>query len=151
MTALAVDPAPPDDALFDRRCAGTDAAVAETLDALQAALAARLVDPARMGDLAIVLGEVLNNTVEHAMAGRDDGWIAVAVQERGDRLEVLVTDDGRALPPALLAGGDAALPEMGDAVEDLPEGGFGWFIIHTLVDDMTYEREDGVNRMSFSF
>ena len=139
----------PDGVLFAARCPGTDAAVGTVLERLQSEMGTRLLDPARMGDLMIVLGEVLNNTVEHAMAGRDDGWIDLTVREAGERLEVLTVDDGRALPPTLLSGGD--LPEMGEAVDDLPEGGFGWFIIHSLVDDLTYEREDGVNRMTFSF
>ena len=137
------------DVLFASRCTASDAAVGATLARLQGDDALGRLDPARVADLVIVLGEVLNNTVEHALAGRDDGWIDLVVRRAGGRLEVETRDDGRPLPPALLAGG--TLPQTGASVEDMPEGGFGWFIIHSLVDDMTYEREAGVNHLSFSF
>ena len=151
MTATAARLEPdPEHALFSARCGATNAEVGAMLAALQDELGARLVDPARTSDVMIVLGEVLNNTVEHAMAGRDDGWIALTVHEAGGRLEVRTSDDGRPVPPGLIAGG-AASPELGDDVDALPEGGFGWFLIHSLVDDLTYERADGVNAMSFSF
>ena len=37
-------------------------------------------------------------------------------------------------PPA------GTLPDLGVEVQDMPEGGFGWFLIRSLVDEMTYER-----------
>lgn len=134
--------------LLSLREAANNEAVARALDRVRDAVAERMLDAARVGDLVIVLGEMLNNTVEHALADRDDGWFEIVLRDGGERLEVEVADDGRALPPALLSGG--SLPEMGEAVDDLPESGFGWFIIHSLVDDMTYAREGGVNHLSFS-
>lgn len=139
---------PAEPALLSLRDRGDEAAVSRALDRVRDALADHAVDPGRAGDLMIVLGEVLNNTVEHALAGRDDGWFEIVLRDGEGGLEVALSDDGRALPPALLSGG--SLPEMGEVVDDLPEGGFGWFIIHTLVDDMTYARDGGVNHLSFS-
>lgn len=98
-------------------------------------------------DLAIVLGEVLNNIVEHAVPQAAEGWIEVEVTHTAGRLQVETVDAGVPLPPQLLSG--AALPDMGDTPVDLPEGGFGWFIIHALAKDMVYEREGGRNRLSF--
>lgn len=151
MTAAAVEAGGEvDDVLFAARCAGDDVGVGGMLADLQATLAVKLVDPDRTGDMMIVLGEMLNNTVEHAMRDQDGGWIDLSVRDAGARIEVVTRDDGRALPPALLTG-DVELPEAGEDVETMPEGGFGWFLIHSLVDDLTYERDDGVNRISFSF
>lgn len=98
-------------------------------------------------DLGIVLGEVLNNIVEHAVPQGVEGWIDVEVTWAEGRLQVETVDAGAPLPPQLLSG--AALPDMGDTPLDLPEGGFGWFIIHALARDMTYERAGGRNHLSF--
>jgi serine/threonine-protein kinase RsbW len=104
---------------------------------------------ARFDELVIVLGEVLNNVVEHAFVGcPDPGWIDVEVVRDGRSVRVALADDGAPLPPALLRGAD--LPAGGELLDDLPEGGFGWFIVHSLVDDMTYERDGGRNVLSFS-
>ena len=105
----------------------------------------------RRSDLEIVLGEVLNNIVEHAFEGRRPGWIDCLVQSGGaeDDVHAEIRDDGMPLPPMLLLQ-DHGLPELGAAPEDLPEGGFGWFIVHALTDDMMYEREAGENRLTFS-
>lgn len=95
----------------------------------------------------LVLGEVCNNIVEHADDVQDRD-IGLRIMEMQGRLHIETRDRGIALPPRLLGAVD--LPEMGTVVDDLPEGGFGWFIIHSLVDDMTYERHRGMNRLSFS-
>ena len=39
--------------------------------------------------------------------------------------------------------------ELGVDMQDLPEGGFGWFLIRTLTTDLRYRREAGRNRLSF--
>lgn len=99
-------------------------------------------------NVTLVLGEVLNNIAEHATSD-DTAKIELRIVVEEGRLHVQTEDSGRVLPGRLL--GMPSLPDMGTSVEDLPEGGFGWFIIHSLVDDMVYERHAGSNRLSFSF
>ena len=133
--------------LFDAEFPATAADVRAQLVRVEAAFGADRCDADAASDMLIVLGEVLNNVVEHAgVVG--DGRVRVCVRHCGDRLAVEASDDGRPLPPSLL--GAAPAPALDGAVDDLPEGGFGWFIIHSLVEDMTYERQDGRNRLSFS-
>ena len=150
MTAAAATIAPdgPDGPILAERVVGTDDAVADLLGRLRAALMAHPAGRAKCDEMMMVLGEVCNNAVEHALAERADGWVELDVASAGDRLDVVVRDDGRPMPSVLMAG--RSLPEMGDTVNDLPEGGFGWFIIHSLARDMTYEREEAANRLSFS-
>ena len=38
---------------------------------------------------------------------------------------------------------------MTEDIQDMPEGGFGWFMIHTLADSINYERIDDENRFTF--
>ncbi|MEM9795898.1 MAG: ATP-binding protein [Pseudomonadota bacterium] len=134
--------------LLRGRIDGTEPAVRHTLTRLQRETDALGLPTERWSEIVIVLGEVLNNIVEHALAGRKDGWIDVVITLRDGRLFAQTRDDGRPLPLALLTHG--TLPDNSGPVEDLPEGGFGWFIIHSLAKDMTYERDDGLNRLSFN-
>lgn len=147
-TALARDALPPDilmSASFD----ATEADVRAQMVTVEQRLDASTIDPNRYNDMLLVLQEVLNNIVEHACKGTEDVPIDLSVLLTPHSLQVETRDGGAPLPPSLLSGG--APPEVDVPVDDLPEGGFGWFIIHSLVDDMMYERHDGRNVLSFTF
>ncbi|WP_298429214.1 ATP-binding protein [uncultured Jannaschia sp.] len=131
------------------RIAGTPNAVGEAMTAFARLFELGWLPEARRADVELVVAEVLNNIVEHALAGREDAWIELAVTAEGGRVFVMTADDGCPLPSPLLA--IAELPAQDPQTGDLPEGGFGWFIIHALTEDMTYERADGLNRLHFSF
>ncbi|MBM2575913.1 ATP-binding protein [Jannaschia sp. Os4] len=123
-------------------------AIAGELTALGEAVTGQSIPGATRDDLLMVLAEVMNNIVLHAYAGAEGGWIEIDVHRTRDGLTVETRDAGRPLPPALLEGGEA--PPLGETMDDLPEGGFGWFIIHNLAQDMMYAREAGENRLTFS-
>ena len=94
----------------------------------------------------IVLAEVLNNIVEHAYATRA-GDIRIILTRTETGLVCKVMDSGAALPGLCLPKGD--FQPLGQTAE-LPEGGFGWFLIRRLVTELTYQRIDGENRLSFA-
>lgn len=148
MNAAAAMPDPPDEVLRCRFPA-TQAAVSTQLTHLHAAFARHGLNDTLRNDVTIVLGEVLNNIVEHALRDVDGAWVMLEVTREDGRLHIETVDRGSALPPALLATADQ--PTVDVSVGDLPEGGFGWFIIHSLTEDMVYERDGGTNRLSFSF
>lgn len=107
----------------------------------------QLSDDAR-GTVELVLAEVLNNVVEHAYDAGTTGLIEIGVVQGERRLFCTVTDHGRAMPGlAAPTGRAAAINVPRDA---LPEGGFGWFLIRELSQDLRYSREAGQNRLSFS-
>jgi serine/threonine-protein kinase RsbW len=91
----------------------------------------------------IVLAEVLNNVVEHAYAD-GLGPIEVDVALIGDDLHCRVVDYGRPMP-----GGHAPDPTLTPA-EELPEGGFGWYLIRTLSQRLDYRRLEGRNELCLS-
>lgn len=99
------------------------------------------------GRLELVLAEVLNNVVEHALAGQPEAGIAVLLRLGAGGLHCEVTDGGAALPGDALPEG--RLPGTGMPQADLPEGGYGWFLIRSLTEDLRYRREGGINRLSF--
>jgi two-component sensor histidine kinase len=53
----------------------------------------------RATSLALVANELLQNALEHGMAGRKKGNIAINLGNRGTYLELKVRDDGHGLPP----------------------------------------------------
>lgn len=98
------------------------------------------------GKLEIVLAEVLNNIVEHAY--RDEsGPISLHLWRAGALLQVLVEDRGHPMPDGAPPQG---APPMLDSPDGPPEGGFGWFLIRNLTEELTYDRKEGVNRLCFA-
>ncbi len=98
-----------------------------------------------LGTTELVLAEALNNVVEHAYA-RYSGQIEVEVRRDPDQLRFHIADKGLPMPGAEPPVGD--LPPVG-ALEDLPEGGFGWFLIRSLSQNLAYRREGERNLLSF--
>ncbi len=96
------------------------------------------------GRIEIVLAEVLNNIVEHAYADqRGDITIEVSTGPCGIGCRIL--DTGAAMPGLALPDGKLAAHDP----QDLPEGGFGWFLIRSLTEDLRYHRRGNVNELCF--
>lgn len=91
----------------------------------------------------LVLAEVLNNVVEHAFQGNADGRIELTIAPEEASLACELRDNGRPMPGGALPAGHG--PACSTAVSALPEGGFGWFLIHSLARDLAYARIDGAN------
>ncbi|WP_298567019.1 ATP-binding protein [uncultured Aliiroseovarius sp.] len=100
------------------------------------------------GVVEIVLAEVLNNIVEHAYDDTHTGVIELTVSRQDDDLIFLVLDDGLPLPEAKVPAG--AAHNLNTPTSDLPEGGFGWFLIKQLTRNLSYQRSGNRNRLSFS-
>lgn len=96
----------------------------------------------------IVLAEVLNNIVEHAYQERGDGEIDLRLFETAYGLTCMFSDHGVAMPDAKLPMGK--MNNLDCEVDDLPEGGFGWSMLHALTDDLSYTRQNGANLLSFN-
>jgi serine/threonine-protein kinase RsbW len=101
------------------------------------------------GTVELVLAETLNNIVEHALATTQDTTI---IEVRGSHnsltgLRVTVIDQGKPMPTGTAP--VAKAPDVDVAFDDLPEGGFGWFMIHTLATEVTYSRIGQSNHLGF--
>lgn len=127
---------------------GTAHAVSSTLKTLQTHLNELNISEECRENLMIVLGEVLNNIVEHAYANQGHGVIKLRAVNKRHGVYVCAADQGRPMQGGATPSG--LLPEVSDDMDAIPEGGFGWFIIHSLAQDMTYERVAGENRLEFS-
>ena len=98
-----------------------------------------------MSSLEIVLGEAMNNVIEHACADLDDRRFRLSCSFDGRDISVTIEDDGRPMPEYALPEGRA--PSIAVARDDLPEGGFGWFLIRTICREVKYVRDGPINRL----
>ncbi|MCU0801907.1 MAG: ATP-binding protein [Rhodobacteraceae bacterium] len=149
MPADGLDPADP----AINRILIAQLAIPATFDEVRAALAALMagpvlagVPPDDRGMTELVLAEAMNNIVEHAYADTDEGEITLTLWQAAGEVACRITDRGTAMP-------DSALPEgrlapLGEGA-DLPEGGFGWFLIRTLSRDLRYARHGTLNELTF--
>lgn len=127
---------------------GTPQEVRNALETLRHKLTAEEFAACNAGVLEIVLAEVLNNVVEHALAGRADGQIGVFCNYADSCWFVEVRDNGSEMPGQTLP--DGKMPDVETDLLDLPEGGFGWGLVHTLAEDIAYQRHaSGHNELSF--
>ena len=120
----------------------------EVRHALQRLMASPLLSglPDDLGGTAeIVLAEVLNNIVEHAYAAHD-GQIVLRLSRLPDGLPCEVCDTGLPMPGLSLPEGRF---QPLDTLADLPEGGFGWYLIRSLTEGLAYRRHGGLNCLSF--
>ncbi len=92
----------------------------------------------------IVLAEVLNNIVEHAHAEEP---AQVTIIRSPNKLNIVVLDNGGPMPDGDLPSGQLA--EYAIDQDPLPEGGFGWFLIRDLANELEYSRREGKNHLSF--
>lgn len=95
----------------------------------------------------LVMAEALNNVVEHAYRPDDAGEIKLVLRHGRAGLLVEIRDNGKPMPNGRTPVGNHPSDENGHS--DLPEGGFGWFLIRELAKDLIYDRENGENFLIF--
>ncbi|MEZ5064996.1 MAG: ATP-binding protein [bacterium] len=98
--------------------------------------------------LAICLGEAFQNAVVHAW-GHEDGWVEVRVALDDDHVVIDVVDGGAGMTDAdrrRLA--TAELPDLDRIpLSALPEGGYGFGILRSVMDEIEYTSGRGRNRL----
>jgi serine/threonine-protein kinase RsbW len=100
-------------------------------------------------EVEIALAEAINNVVEHAYVDSEPGPVRILCSLRRTHLDIRICDTGTPLPQNRLPPGLAA--DVSVARADLPEGGFGWFLIRKLTSDIRYDRYGLINHLSLRF
>lgn len=136
-----------DAGLWTSTIIGTQGGVRAGLMGMVARLRRNSIADDDLGSVELVLGEVMNNIVEHAYADRTDGLIEVTIGRRTASLSVQVSDDGMPLPGLVLPQGRPANIHVD--MPDMPEGGFGWSLIRHLARELGYSRIKDENRLTF--
>jgi serine/threonine-protein kinase RsbW len=102
------------------------------------------LEPEERAAVELVLAEALNNIIEHAYpAVACNGPIRIKGHHLCDGLHIHIVDEGMAMPDGQTPLG--FLPAVEVDLVDMPEGGFGWFLIKDLAKDVAYVRVNGEN------
>jgi len=92
----------------------------------------------------VALDEVVSNVVHHGTRqGGGEGRIVIELHLQGDQLEMVVDDDGAPFDPL-----QSPEPDTSQPVQDRPVGGLGILIVRRLMDEITYDRAGGRNRLT---
>ncbi len=134
---------------FDLSFAATESEASAGIARLSKCLAGQGLPSHKAGDVKIALAEAINNVVEHSYAGITPAKVKVRCRLHRNWLEILISDTGNPLPGFRVPDGVPA--PLGSSIEELPEGGFGWFLIHELTSEIRYDRSDDRNRLSLRF
>lgn len=127
--------------------AGTQSSVRDGLAQTMAYLATLNLPEDEASTVELVLAEALNNTVEHALAHiRTETRIEIRGRHSAEGLDITIIDQGVPMPDGALP--VAKCPDLNVDTPALPEGGFGWFIIHSLARNVVYVRIDKFNCLS---
>ena len=119
--------------------AADPAAVRDLLIRLEQGVALAGLTPDERDCTLLVLGEVLNNVVEHGYAGAP-GWIGLMPGPRRDGRDWRIVDHAeRQVPEGCFR---AEMPE------EAAEGGFGWPLIMALTEAVATRRRAGFNVMT---
>lgn len=131
---------------FDIRFNSSKAAVRQALAEVRQELAPLGLDIEELQIVELVLAEALNNIVEHAYAQPvPDDMITICGDHRANGLHFRIVDRGGAMPDGKPPLGNTQ--PISAEIEDLPEGGFGWFLIRDLAKDVCYRRIGTENRL----
>lgn len=122
------------DARFDANHMSTRTALAD----IRAALENDGFSGDLVGRVEIALAELFNNIAEHAYRDEGNGEVRCFMAAKGDCLVVEVTDQGSPMPGGEIPEG--TLPNLDVTLNDLPEGGFGWHLIHAQTSSITHLR-----------
>jgi serine/threonine-protein kinase RsbW len=124
--------------------------VRRAIHELEDELAAAGVPSEDIGSLSIVLAEALNNIVEHAFGENGGDDITLVIRARSKSLLVELRDKGKPMPRGRAPIGNHPMSDF-NQFEALPEGGYGWYLIRELVQDLVYDRKNDENILFFRY
>ncbi len=90
----------------------------------------------------LVLEELVLNVVNHGSLG-GEGEINIELVSDPEAVVIQIIDDGRPFDPLT----DAPEPDTESGIEDRAVGGLGIHLVRTMMDDVTYRREENKNHM----
>ena len=101
-----------------------------------------------LGEIELVLAEVLNNIAEHG--GRESLTHPISLKwHTSDGLCINVIDAGRCIPTGTIT--NAQMPDLDTEIDDLPEGGFGWALVDILCSKVHSKRRGSFNTLRLYF
>ncbi|MBO6061561.1 MAG: SpoIIE family protein phosphatase, partial [Clostridia bacterium] len=93
----------------------------------------------RASEVGLIIDEIMNNQISYAFADTQSPRIGVELELEGDEAKLVFEDNGMAFDP---------LSEVSDEAIESSEGGYGLALVKALSDEQSYERVNGLNRLT---
>jgi len=90
----------------------------------------------------LAVDEVCTNLITYGYADRDPGNIHLSICQHKEQLEIKLEDQGRTFDPS-----QAPAPDWSEDIEKRKIGGLGLFLVHELMDEVSYESHEGTNTL----
>lgn len=94
----------------------------------------------------LILEELGLNSLTHGRNQRGNSELEITLVSRQDALTIELFDNGTPFDPIK----DAPRPDLDAPLDDRPIGGLGVHMVRTIVDDATYQREEGRNHLTLT-
>ena len=88
--------------------------------------------------ITLAVDEAMTNIIRHAYGGRRDQPITLHCAHKGNRIEFLLVDRGKPVPPEKI---------RGRALEEIRPGGLGVHLIAEIMDSVRYKPRRGANQL----
>lgn len=92
----------------------------------------------------LVLEELVVNVINYGHRGDPNHEIGIDLAWESDTLTLELVDDAPAFNPLE----DNPEPDLTSKLEDRPIGGLGIYLVHQLMDEISYRREGGRNHLT---
>ena len=93
----------------------------------------------------LVLEEIVLNTIEHGFDEDDDAKeCKIELSSDADAVTIVISDRGKPFDPLT----DAPDADVDSAMGERAVGGLGVHLVETLMDEASYQRTDGMNRLT---
>ena len=86
--------------------------------------------------ITLAVGEAVGNVIKHSFKGRTDRQFTVECAARAGVVEFCIRDDGEPFDPDLV-------PRL--RPDELRAGGRGLYLMHSIMDEVRYERDGDLN------
>jgi anti-sigma regulatory factor (Ser/Thr protein kinase) len=120
-------------------------AIAPAAEEAEAWLEAFGPSPKTLYLVPLAIEEIVTNCIQYGYDDSDEHTILITLSVADRTLTMTVIDDGHAFDPLA-----RATPDLSVGVEERQIGGLGIHLLRNLADEMTYERRDGVNRLTLT-
>lgn len=109
-------------------------------DAIEYLAESMQLPPAMVFKLNLALDELITNTIAYGYAEQKDGEIDIEMRRHDDRVVVRLIDQAEAFDPFA-----AGVADTTSSLEDRKIGGLGIHFVRTLIDEVSYMRDEDRN------
>lgn len=96
----------------------------------------------QISDIRLAVDEAITNIIKHAYNGEENHTIEIELSFKNDRVCIELYDTGTTFSLKSFK-----QPNIEEKIKQRKRGGMGVYLIHSLMDDVSYGREDDANKM----